>query len=439
MSQLAMLTPQLAFIAPERLLILIVIPLLVAAYIFASRRKNRRGMRFTNTSMLDVVVPKQSQWRRHLAVALSLLSLITLTAAFARPKTVVDVPRERATVVLVIDASLSMQATDVQAEPAGRGQGGGDRVRQPAAGEVQRRGGVHGRLGGRPGAPDHRPQHGGERDPQHPGCRTRRAIGEGIATALSALRQAPKDPDDPDAVAPGAIVLLTDGKNTVGRAPLQAAGEAKAAEVPIYTIAYGTENGYVELDGKREPVPVDHEAMKEIAELTEGRYFAAATADELKTVYENIGSVGRLREGRPRGDLPVRGLRPRPRRAGRPRRYFLGSKMAVMSRSPARTCPVATIRPRGSGSRQAHPRSWACPDPVLRSSPSEVADDPDALVPGAEPAVAAAADPGAGRALPVAGPAQEEPQQSIWAGRCSTWSSRATGPGCGTWPWACRS
>ena len=123
------------------------------------------------------------------------------------------------------------------------------------------------------------------------------AIGEGIASALSALRQAPKDPNDPDAVAPGAIVLLTDGKNTVGRAPLQAAGEATAAEVPIYTIAYGTENGYVELDGKREPVPVDHEAMQEIAEVTQGRYFAAATAEELKTVYENIGSVGRLREG----------------------------------------------------------------------------------------------------------------------------------------------
>src|SRR5688500_12828703 len=87
---------------------------MVAAYIFASRRKNRRGMRFTNTSMLEVVVPKQSQWRRHLAVALSLLSLITLTAAFARPKTQVDVPRERATVVLVLDASLSMQATDVR-------------------------------------------------------------------------------------------------------------------------------------------------------------------------------------------------------------------------------------------------------------------------------------------------------------------------------------
>ena len=76
--------PQLAFSAPDRLLILLIIPVLIFAYIFASLRKNRRGMRFTHTSMLDVVVPRQSRWRRHFAVALSLLSLITLTAAFAR-------------------------------------------------------------------------------------------------------------------------------------------------------------------------------------------------------------------------------------------------------------------------------------------------------------------------------------------------------------------
>ena len=104
---------ELAFGSPDRLLILLVIPLLIVAYIIATHRKNRRGMRFTNTSMLDVVVPKQSQWRRHLAVALSPLSLITLTAAFAQPKTQVDAAGARDDRV-VIDASLSMEATDVQ-------------------------------------------------------------------------------------------------------------------------------------------------------------------------------------------------------------------------------------------------------------------------------------------------------------------------------------
>jgi Ca-activated chloride channel homolog len=279
----------LAFLAPERLLILLVIPLLVLAYIFASRMKNRRGMRFTNTSMLDVVVPKQSQWRRHLAVALSLLSLITLTAAFARPKTQVDVPRERATVVLVIDASLSMQATDVKPSRL-------DAAKEAAIDFVtalpeKYNVSVVSMAGSAavlvPPTTAHNTVENAIRSIR---LQDSTAIGEGIATALSALRQAPKDPDDPNSVAPGAIVLLTDGKNTTGRAPLQAAADAKAAKVPIYTIAYGTENGYVDLEGKREPVPVDHQAMRDIAAATGGRYFAAATAEELKSVYENIGS-----------------------------------------------------------------------------------------------------------------------------------------------------
>jgi Ca-activated chloride channel family protein len=284
------LVPQLAFLDPERLLILLVIPLLVAAYIFASRRKNRRGMRFTNTSMLDVVVPKQSQWRRHLAVALSLLSLITLTAAFARPKTQVDVPRERATVVLVIDASRSMQATDVQpnrlaaAKTAAR-----DFVQQlPEKYNVS----VVSMAGSAsilvPPTIAHNTVENAINSIQ---LQDSTAIGEGIAAGLRALQQAPKDPSNPDSVAPGAIVLLSDGSNTVGRAPQQAAAEAKAAQVPVYTIAYGTENGYVDLDGKREPVPVDHQEMQQVAQLSGGEYFAAATADQLKTVYENIGSA----------------------------------------------------------------------------------------------------------------------------------------------------
>jgi len=280
---------QLAFLSPERLLILLIIPVLVLGYIFASRRKNRRGMRFTNTSMLDVVVPKQSQWRRHLAVALSLLSLITLTAAFARPKTQVDVPRERATVVLVIDASQSMQATDVKPSRL-------DAAKQAAIEfvvalpdkynvSVVSMAGSAAIL-----VPPTTAHNTVENAINSIKLQDSTAIGEGIAAGLSALGQAPKDPDDPDSVAPGAIVLLSDGKNTTGRAPLQAAAEAKAAKVPVYTIAYGTENGFVDLDGKREPVPVDHEEMKSIAAATNGEYFAAATAEQLTKVYENIGS-----------------------------------------------------------------------------------------------------------------------------------------------------
>jgi len=117
------------------------------------------------------------------------------------------------------------------------------------------------------------------------------AIGEGIITALRALDQAPKDPNHPNSSAPGAIVLLSDGSNTAGRAPEQAAAQARRAKVPVYTIAYGTENGYVDLDGKRQLVPVNHDQMRQIAKLSAGEYFSAATAEQLKQVYQNIGSA----------------------------------------------------------------------------------------------------------------------------------------------------
>ena len=281
--------PELTFLSPDRLLILLVIPLLIAAYVFATLRKNRRGMRFTNTSMLDVVVPKQSQWRRHLAVALSLLSLVTLTAAFARPSTQVDVPRERATVVIVIDASQSMQAGDVAPNRLAAAKAAAIEFVQELPDKynvsvVSMAGNASILV---PPTLAHNTVENAINGIQ---LQDGTAIGEGLYTALRALQQAPKDPDDPDSVAPGAIVLLSDGSNTAGRAPMQAAAEARNAKVPAYTIAYGTENGYVDLDGKREPVPVDHELMRQLAAATGGQYFAAATVDQLKTVYANIGS-----------------------------------------------------------------------------------------------------------------------------------------------------
>src|SRR4051794_6499798 len=167
-------------------------------------------MRFTNTSMLDVVVPKQSQWRRHLAVALSLLSLITLTAAFARPKTTVDVPRERATIVLVIDASRSMAATDVapsrlDAAKAAAVQFVTNLPEKYNVSVVAMAGNVSILV---PPTLAHNTVENAINSIQ---LQDSTAIGEGITTALRALQQAPKDPSHPDSVAPGAIVLLSDG------------------------------------------------------------------------------------------------------------------------------------------------------------------------------------------------------------------------------------
>lgn len=280
------------FLAPERLWILLLVPLLVAGYIYLVLRKKKTGMRFTNTAVLSRVVPRQSQWRRHLAVALSLAALVALSFAWARPNGIEMVPRERATVVMVIDISQSMQATDVQPSRL-------EAAKQAALAFVRSLPAQYNvSVVGLSGSPSVRLPPTTDRVQAQQAIGTLRlqdstAVGESVYTALNALQLAPSGTDSTPA--PGAIVLLSDGQNTAGRAPSQAAAEAKRQEVPIYTIAYGTENGYVDLDGKRERVPPDKELLASLAQATGGEAFAAENLDQLNRVYNNIRSeVGQV-------------------------------------------------------------------------------------------------------------------------------------------------
>ena len=283
--------PPARFASPERLLILLVIPLLVPAYVFATRRKNRRGMRFTNTSMLDVVVPKQSQWRRHLAVALSLLSLITLTAAFARPKTQVDVPA-RAGDGRAGHRRLAVDAGDRRAaEPAGRGQAGGDRSscgscprsttcrssRWPARRSIL--------------VPPTLQHNTVENAINSIKLQDSTAIGEGIDTAHARPAAGAEGPGAPGrSRRPARSCCSATGPTPpAGRRSRRPPRRGKAS-VPVYTIAYGTENGYVDLDGKREPVPVDHEQMQQIAQSAAASTSPRRRRSSCSTVYQNIGS-----------------------------------------------------------------------------------------------------------------------------------------------------
>src|SRR5690606_8897849 len=119
------------------------------------------------------------------------------------------------------------------------------------------------------------------------------AIGEGIYASLAALTQVPPDPDDPKAPVPARIVLLSDGKTQLGRSSAAAAQVAKDQKVPIYTIAYGTENGTIEISGRVERVPVDLAELQRIARITGGEAYEARSAGQLKEVYADIGtSVG---------------------------------------------------------------------------------------------------------------------------------------------------
>lgn len=280
------MTP-LTFLDPERLWVLLIVPVMIAGYIYLVRMKKKTGMRFTNTAILGQVVPKQSQWRRHLAVALSLAALVALSFAWARPNGVEMQPRERATVVMVLDISLSMEATDVKPTRL-------DAAKEAALAFVKDLPAQYNlavvSLSGNPSVrlPPTTDRVQAQQAIRSLKLQDSTAVGESIYTALSALQLAPKGTDSTPA--PGAIVLLSDGQNTAGRSPAQAANEAKKQKVPVYTIAYGTENGYVDLDGKRERVPPDKALLSSISVATGGQAYTAENLDQLDRVYTNIRS-----------------------------------------------------------------------------------------------------------------------------------------------------
>jgi Ca-activated chloride channel homolog len=280
--------PMLQFLAPSRLWLLLLIPALVGLYLLLVQRKRNRNKQVGRT-MFDLVIPRDRTWLRHLAVGLSILSLLTLTLAFAKPKDEVSVPRERATIVVTIDVSLSMEATDVKptrleaAKAAAKDfvtslppkfnvalvsfAGTATTVVPPTLD----RGAVTAAIA------NLRPDRS-------------TAIGEGIFTSLAALAQVPPDPDNPDAVVPARVVLLSDGKTQVGRTSDEAAEAAKEQRVPVYTIAYGTAEGYIEIGGRQEPVPVDKAELAKVAKISGGEAYTASSAGELKQVYKDIGS-----------------------------------------------------------------------------------------------------------------------------------------------------
>ena len=283
-----MMIPELSFLAPVRLWLLVLIPLLVVLYLWLVQRKRSRN-RTVGRTMFDLVIPRDRTWLRHLAVGLSILSLLTLTLAFAKPKDQVSVPRERATIVVTIDVSLSMEARDVEPNRLDAAKIAAEQFVNSLppkfnvalvsfAGTAVTlvpptldRGAVTA------GIQALRPQ-------------ASTAIGEGIYTSLAALAQVPPDPDNPKAVAPARIVLLSDGKTQVGRASDEAAQAARAQSVPIYTIAYGTADGYIEIGGRKEPVPVDRAELARVSRISGGEAYTATSAGELKEVYKDIGS-----------------------------------------------------------------------------------------------------------------------------------------------------
>jgi Ca-activated chloride channel family protein len=277
------------FLSPGRLWFLLLIPVVVAAYILLQRRRSQYALRFTNVALLDRVAPRQPQWRRHVAVVLGLLGAMACIVAFAQPKDEVKVPRERATIVVTIDVSLSMMATDVDPNRLEAVKVAAKRfvTSLPAKFNIS--------LVSFAGTasivvPPTIDRATVLRSIDGLELAESTATGEAIFTSLQALTQVPPDPEHPDEPAPARIVLMSDGKRTVGRTAQEGAQAAKEKEVPVYTVAFGTDSGFIEMDGIRQRVPPDRGDLKAVAEITGGQAYTAESADEIKDVYENIGS-----------------------------------------------------------------------------------------------------------------------------------------------------
>ncbi len=286
----------MSFLAPYRLWLLLLVLGLAVAYVVLQRRKPAFAVRFTELELLASVAPRSPGWRRHVPAAVLLLALAALTVAFARPEADVEVPRERATIVVALDTSISMQALDVPPDritaakdaAASFVQGLPDRFN---VGLVSFSGNASIVV---PPTQDHVAVVSAVRGlPLGPST----AIGEAVFASLQAIRSVPGEPGQ--APPPARIVLLSDGTNTVGRPLALAAEAAREAGVPVSTIAFGTAEGTVEVQGQRIQVPVDGPALERFAASTGGSSFAAESGEELTAVYDDIGSqVGTTTERR---------------------------------------------------------------------------------------------------------------------------------------------
>jgi Ca-activated chloride channel family protein len=265
----------------------------VGLYIVVQLARRRRILRFANTELLDSVAPKRPSRWRHLPTILLVLSLLLFTVAMAGPTHDVRIPRNRAVVMLVIDVSQSMRATDVAPSRMAAAQ---EAAKQFAD---QLTPGINLGLIAYAGTATVLVSPTTNRDATKVAIdklqvADRTATGEGIFSALQAISTVGAVIGGGDEPPPARIVLMSDGKETVPSNPdnpkgaYTAARTAKDQGVPISTVSFGTPNGFVEINDQRQPVPVDDEGLKKIANLSGGQAYSASSLEELKEVFTNL-------------------------------------------------------------------------------------------------------------------------------------------------------
>jgi Ca-activated chloride channel homolog len=276
-----------SFREPVLLLALALLPLAIAAYVLAQRRRRRFAVRYTNVAVLATVAGRS--WGRHIPAALALLALAALLIALGRPERTVAAPQRQGTVMMVTDTSGSMAATDVAptrlkaAQAAARAlskklpeqfrlglvsfNNAAEQLVAPTTDRSQVNAAINGLK-----------VHGST------------AMGDGLELGLQSARTRVTDTAGRAHRVPAVMVLLSDGKSERGAEPVDVADRAKKLKVPIYTIALGTQQGVLNRNGKSVPVPPDNVTLRDVAETTGGRFFAAPSATRLETIFENLGT-----------------------------------------------------------------------------------------------------------------------------------------------------
>jgi len=313
----------MSFLWPDMLWLLTAVPALIVAYVFLLRRKKRTALRYANLSLVKEAMGAGGRFRRHFPPLLFLLALILLILAVARPSAVVTLPTHQRTVILAMDTSGSMRATDVEPSRIGAAQAAAksfvtDQPRGTRIGVVT----FAGTAAVAQAPTDNREELIAAIDRFQ--LQRATAIGSGILMSLKAIfpdaefdlrswnprRDASRDsfggapldqtakPEKPPfkPVPPGSytsavIVLLTDGQSNVGPDPIESARIAAERGVRIYTVGFGTAEGeIIRFEGWSMRVRLDEATLTKIAELTQGEYYYAGSAADLKKVYQTLSS-----------------------------------------------------------------------------------------------------------------------------------------------------
>ena len=276
------------FSAPGWFGLLGVVAAVVVGYVWVHRRSRRYLLRFANLEMLERVAPRRPGWPRHIPAVLLIMALLLLTLGLAGPTANAQVPRNRAVVMLVIDVSLSMNSTDVSpTRIAAAKDAATSFVRGLPTGinlGVESFAGTATVL-----VSPNTDRAQAVQAISHLTLAESTATGEALAAALAsidALNQV--IPGQGQGPPPARIVLMSDGKQNVGRDEFDVATQAGAAHIPISTISFGTPYGTVDIQGEQAPVPVDDDSLARVAQLSGGEFYPAQSNQQIHQVYDTL-------------------------------------------------------------------------------------------------------------------------------------------------------